>query len=302
MPKTNIIKIPGEAIDEAAASVIKTLAGDTAKGLMAGGSNILGGLIGDRLKEWRIRNLIKVTATTAKFLEERGISLSDTKCLPNGDIYRLFEGASKTDESNVSDLWAGLLANAMNPHIDMSVNIQFTSILEQLTAYDVRVIDFIKYQNSKVHDMKAELPNDFCPYALKKDKEWEKKKNNHDKIKIKAVKDIKDKAVELKISNESNIQTSIENLVRLDIIFLTEFTADISESRLEQGYRTNEGFEIVDITALHNIIDEIVYCIQLNPKRLAKENPSGLFMKNKYLDLNYEFSSFGERFITACYV
>ena len=51
---------------------------------------------------------------TVAYLDKMGIPLDKAKVLPMGEVYALFESASKEEDEDVSDLWARLLANSMN--------------------------------------------------------------------------------------------------------------------------------------------------------------------------------------------
>lgn len=49
----------GEAIDKAAAEIVQAAVGRTADGLLDFGSNLFSAIIGDRVREWRVRNLVQ---------------------------------------------------------------------------------------------------------------------------------------------------------------------------------------------------------------------------------------------------
>ncbi|NVO55085.1 DUF4393 domain-containing protein [Rhodobacteraceae bacterium B1Z28] len=136
------VNLPGDAIDKAAGQVISKLFGGATDGALDIAGNVFGGLIGDRIREWRTRNLIHTTARTAELLKEKGISLESAKALPMGDIYRIFEGASKEEEPSVQEMWAKLLASGCDPEVS-ELNRAVISVLEQISAVDAKVFQVI---------------------------------------------------------------------------------------------------------------------------------------------------------------
>ncbi|WP_051927658.1 hypothetical protein [Ruegeria halocynthiae] len=136
------VNLPGDAIDKAAGQVISKLFGGASDGALDVAGNVFGGLIGDRIREWRTRNLIHTTARTAEFLKEKGISLEDAKALPMGDIYRIFEGASKEEEPSVQDMWAKLLASSLDMK-NSDLNKAIYPVLEQFSGIDAKVFNLV---------------------------------------------------------------------------------------------------------------------------------------------------------------
>ncbi|MBV5350159.1 hypothetical protein JZU71_03110, partial [bacterium] len=60
--------------------------------------DVFGGLVGDKVRQWRVRNLISALAATKAHLESFGISVDQAKALPMAELLVIFEGASKTDD------------------------------------------------------------------------------------------------------------------------------------------------------------------------------------------------------------
>ena len=98
--------------------------------------------LGDRVSEWRIRNLLTLVENTAIKFEQRGIQLSDAKSLPNSELYALFEGASRTDEPSVQELWEGLMASAMTPGKTSGARVGISSVLAQMDVHDAKMFKF----------------------------------------------------------------------------------------------------------------------------------------------------------------
>lgn len=135
-----IIKVPGDAVDQAAADVIKAVAGDTAKGLSNFSGNLFAGLLGDRISEWKTRNLIKQCRRTAEFLQDQGIPLADARSLPNGELYALFSGMSEADQPSIQELWSSLLARRMSVDGTEDFDPEVVATLRAFTSSDAHAV------------------------------------------------------------------------------------------------------------------------------------------------------------------
>lgn len=151
------INLPGKNLDAAASKILEATLGKTADGLGDTITTVWGGLIGDRLNEWRTRNLVSSLEKTAKILDAKGINLADCCALPNGEMYSIFEGASKQDDPDLQKLWASLLANSMNPNGTEFRN-ELTSTLENLEPADARFFTFIAKVERFEEDHKQRMP------------------------------------------------------------------------------------------------------------------------------------------------
>jgi Abortive infection alpha len=130
-------------LERQAGLVAGKLAGATADATISIAADIFGGLIGDRVRQWRNRNLINSLAKTADILKEKGIPLDKAKVLPMGEAYAMFENASKQDEPAVSDLWAGLLANAMDPDSDTTIEPALVETLKSFSGCEAALMEFL---------------------------------------------------------------------------------------------------------------------------------------------------------------
>lgn len=129
-----------EAISPIAAGVVKAAAGGAASGVQDTAADIWGALVGDRVKLWRVRNWTTGLEKTAKHISALGVDLADAKPLPYGDMLVLFDGVSKEDDVNLSDMWARLIAKAMTEKEGPSVSSRsVAAVLEQLSPDSARV-------------------------------------------------------------------------------------------------------------------------------------------------------------------
>ncbi|MEM7733907.1 MAG: Abi-alpha family protein [Pseudomonadota bacterium] len=101
--------------------------------------DVWGGLIGDRVRQWRQRNLISVLEKTAVCLKESGISLEKAKALPDGALYSLFENSSKAEEADLQAMWANLMAKEMSENPNYAKLERFVKTLSDMTLPDVRL-------------------------------------------------------------------------------------------------------------------------------------------------------------------
>ena len=100
-------------------------------------------VLGDQVSEWRTRNILRIAEKTAQRFHERGIDISAAKSLPNSELYAIFDGASRTDEPSLQELWAGLMTTAMDPTTDLSARAALTTALSQMDALDAQLFQAI---------------------------------------------------------------------------------------------------------------------------------------------------------------
>lgn len=138
------IVLLGSEIEAAAARVAERAMNDTWQGASGFISDVFGGLVGDRVRQWRTRNLIDSLAKTKAHLEGRGVAIEKAKSLPMGELLVIFEGASKTDDADLSTMWAALLSNGMNPEKKTFIDPSFPRLLSDLSGLDARILFYIK--------------------------------------------------------------------------------------------------------------------------------------------------------------
>lgn len=149
VPETNnrFVLLESE-IEKQAGEIAGRVIGRTADGTMDIAGNIIGGLIGDRIREWRTRNLVESLSKTADYLRAKGIPLDRTKALPMGEAYAMFEEASKQDDPTIQDMWAALLANAMDNDSDVRIEPAFVATLSSLRGAEARILEFLWSSNN----------------------------------------------------------------------------------------------------------------------------------------------------------
>lgn len=99
-------------------------------------------LIGDRLAAARARNLDEITRRIKKILQDR--DAKDAQPLPEQIAAPLLEHAQGEPRSEIQDLYAALLANAMDPSFKNDVRPEFVSTVRQLHPLDVLSCDSLE--------------------------------------------------------------------------------------------------------------------------------------------------------------
>jgi hypothetical protein len=110
-------------------------------------------LLRDRVSHWRAKNAAAIVAR-AEMIVDR--SLPDLEAHPRL-VSEIIERGSWTDDEVVQKLWAGLLASSCTVGGGDDSNILFTSILEQLTSVQVRIL-LHACESSPKYVTKAGLP------------------------------------------------------------------------------------------------------------------------------------------------
>jgi len=137
------VTAPLRDFSKPAGKVLAKLVGATGDGAINMFGDIYGGLIGDRLHQWRMRNWIDVVEKTARHFEAKGIDLDHIHALPDGELYAIFSGESKADDPDLRHKWAKLLSAAMHGDEEGTEILRFAATLEQLNGSEVRLLDFL---------------------------------------------------------------------------------------------------------------------------------------------------------------
>ena len=121
---------------------------DTAKPISSavGGTlaDVWQGLIGDRVTAWRIRNAAGVNEKLGKELAKTGQSLNlDT--IPEGVAFAWFQKATETDEPEIQELFAKLLANAASGNVE-ALKKRNIDLVSRLTPDDGRLLSALADQ------------------------------------------------------------------------------------------------------------------------------------------------------------
>ena len=102
-----------------------------------------GGMLGDKVREWRFRNLANIMGRVQKLADERQLPPENLKALPFGDAIRVIEAASEEEDESVAELWARLLANAAGPAKSNGVTKVHVDILKSISASEAAFMELM---------------------------------------------------------------------------------------------------------------------------------------------------------------
>lgn len=169
----NIISLSGIGVEQKkdAIKIINAAFGRSVSGVMDFVGDGLGGLIGDRVKEWRNRRILDLAYETSKKLKERGVDLDKVKSLPMGEFYSIFNEASKQNDENIFDMWSSILANSLDPNCDNNINDISINILMRIDPNSANIIKFLyecrKEYNSYISKKSDATSTDLNPSNYK---------------------------------------------------------------------------------------------------------------------------------------
>lgn len=125
----------GRAVVDAASDLGKW----AAKVLGTVPEDLVGFSFGDYFREVRIRNMDRMRRKTDEILQRRGVkeplSIGPKHAIP------LFEAVGEESDETLQDLWARLLANAMDPNHEVQLQRVFIDTLRQFESFDALVFD-----------------------------------------------------------------------------------------------------------------------------------------------------------------
>jgi len=95
-----------------------------------------GQILGDKIKFYRVRNMLKVLERSKRLLEEQGLN---PKAVSLKALFPLLDHASLEEDAGLQEKWAALLANAASSTSELSP--AFPEILKQLSPAEARLLD-----------------------------------------------------------------------------------------------------------------------------------------------------------------
>jgi hypothetical protein len=102
--------------------------------------NLVGYLFGDRLQIRRAENFIRLLGEAQKRLGEWAVP--EPKAATLSVLLPILRGGAEEDREELVDLWARLLANAMDPKLN-TVRHQFISAVQAMDPPDARTMNYL---------------------------------------------------------------------------------------------------------------------------------------------------------------
>ena len=94
----------------------------------------------DNIRLYRYGNQMRCIEKAEKMAQDAGFT---PKAVPPKILFPLLEGASLEEDENLHDMWAALLANASSPTDDEKVKPGFSSILQNMTHAEAKLLAWI---------------------------------------------------------------------------------------------------------------------------------------------------------------
>lgn len=293
-------------IEAAAARVAERALNDTWTGASGFFGDVFGGLVGDRVKQWRTRNLVDALVKTRDHLEKQGVSIEHAKSLPMGEVYTIFDGVSKTDDVDLRDMWSALLSNGMNPDKDAFIDPSFPRLLGSLSGLDARILRYILLHGTLVEKARMDISSvwEGFTHSLEAQETAEFKDRRAKNLRV--LDQFKDQTENLskEISDAysgDHISYSISNLLRLGLL---ESASKLQTGRELVKLRSDRygGNVVADTTDLKNVIKDIRQQIG-HGFEVDKKLPT-LTAINPFLDRAqvpaYALTGYAQRFLRAC--
>ncbi|TGD94915.1 Abi-alpha family protein [Methylobacterium nonmethylotrophicum] len=118
-------------------------------------------MLGDQMRYYRFMNFNRILHKIQQLHDKAGIHPEATKQLPFGIAIQVLEHASFEEEDDVQDLWASLIANAMNPETNVTMKKVYIDILRQLSPAEVAFLSLIYRSESGVSRLRHDTVKNF---------------------------------------------------------------------------------------------------------------------------------------------
>lgn len=100
-------------------------------------------MLGDQMRYWRFKNLNSILAKAEQITQARGQRTEELDELPFGDALRTVETASYEEEESVQDLWARLIANAVDPTSHIAMKKVYLDLLRSISPAEAAFLDLL---------------------------------------------------------------------------------------------------------------------------------------------------------------
>jgi hypothetical protein len=136
----NLVNIDGEALSDALKKAIDgafSFLGIICKPA----AEETGLLIGDHILAWRIKNLVKIVEKSKGMLSFDTTTF-ELKASPRV-VSKIIENGSWTDDENLQNMWAGLLASSCTVSGKDESNLIYTDLLSRITPSEACVVNYM---------------------------------------------------------------------------------------------------------------------------------------------------------------
>lgn len=100
----------------------------------------LGFLLKDKVRQWRLNNILRVLE---KAKGKMGFDGQELNLTANARVgLSIMEGSSEVDNEELQDLWAGLFASSCTPDGKDDSNMNFVDLLRRMSSVEAKIIDY----------------------------------------------------------------------------------------------------------------------------------------------------------------
>jgi hypothetical protein len=144
-----------KAIEEGAKTIRKALevsekAGGFISKIFGEAFQEVGGMAVDQMRYYRCVILLGLSDKWDVIIKKRKLE-GKTIPIPKRIAIPLLESASLESEDSIQDMWAGLIANAMDPEKRLDVKRVYIQMLSSVEPLDVAILTFLARQNWKLY-------------------------------------------------------------------------------------------------------------------------------------------------------
>jgi Abortive infection alpha len=125
------------------ADLVDRLGGFFSK-VVGGTCNQLGGILEDWTKYYRYKNLLTISDKVEALHHRRKIE-GKTVALPFKIAIPLLEAASLEDDVTLQDMWAGLIANGMDPGFQQPIHPSYIEIVKQMSPDEAVILNAFRH-------------------------------------------------------------------------------------------------------------------------------------------------------------
>jgi hypothetical protein len=266
---------------------------------------------------------------TVKFAESKGIDIEALQALPDGTLYAVFDGATKSDDSELQDLWAGLLISTASNNTDAVLAKMYASTLENLSAREAKVLGFIDEARKLDWDinkaisrktriqMLGDANNEISSWRLRNidEKELSSRPKNQADLKlllqkidgeIQAIREKINSVAKKWLLDDYNQYQERSKLIRIGLICELEVGVDVDgmTTDLTAVFESFEEYPSaygVEPQALHDAMNFIQKQLTILSGRRVEEELEHVFRPERKQNLlRYSLSEYGTEFLDAC--
>lgn len=118
------------------------------------------GIFTDRLQFMRAERQLRLADRLREILEERNIQ-GALRIVPPKFALPIVENASLEEDDELQDLWANLLASAVDANFKGEMRAAFIDIIRQLEVVDVHILDFMFKEARREDDKDKDAPTNY---------------------------------------------------------------------------------------------------------------------------------------------